>query len=60
MTAKPNTKVLAKKGYKITDKKFYNLGRKEGKVELSREKEVQLLIVILEQNWFHLYIWEEY
>ena len=40
MTAKQNAKVLVKKSYKITDKEFYNLGRKEGKVDLSREEEV--------------------
>jgi hypothetical protein len=53
MTAKQNAKVLAKKGYKITDKEFYNLGKKERKVDLSREEEVQLLMAILEQNKFY-------
>jgi hypothetical protein len=60
MTAKQNAKVLAKKGYKITDKEFYNLGRKEGKVDLSREEEVQLLMAILERNGFHPRVREEY
>ena len=60
MTAKQNAKVLAKKGFKITDKEFYNLGRKEGKVALSREEEVTLLMAILERNGFHPRVREEY
>jgi hypothetical protein len=40
MTAKQNAKVLANKGFKISDKEFYNLGRKEGRVEMSREDKV--------------------
>lgn len=60
ITVKQNTKVLTKKGYKITDKEFYNLSKKEGKVDLSREEEVQLVIVILERNRFYLYVQDEY
>jgi len=60
MTTKQNTKVLANKGFKISDKEFYNLRRKEGRVEMSREDKVQLLMAILERNGFYPRVREEY
>jgi hypothetical protein len=60
MTAKQNAKVLGKKGFKIKDKEFYNLFRKESKLDMSREEELALLMGVLERSGFHPRVREEY
>jgi len=60
MTAKQNAKVLGKRGFKIKDKEFYNLFRKESKLDMSREEEMALLMGVLERSGFHPRVREEY
>jgi hypothetical protein len=58
--AKQSAKVLERHGFKIKDIEFYNLCKKEGKVKMSKAKELELLIAILERNGFYPRVWEEY
>jgi hypothetical protein len=60
ITAKQNAKVLGKKGFKIKDKEFYNLFRKESKLNMSQKEELALLIRVLKKSGFHPRVQEEY
>jgi hypothetical protein len=59
-TAKQNSKILGRKGWKMGNKEFYNLFRKEARLPLSAEEQAELLIGILERNDFHPRVREEY
>jgi hypothetical protein len=45
--------ILAKQGLQIDRREFYNLTRKEGKVPLSKQEELELLMGHLERHGFH-------
>jgi hypothetical protein len=45
--------ILARHGFKIKEKEFYNLHRKEGRLPLSKTEEHELLIGILERNSYY-------
>jgi hypothetical protein len=52
--------ILRKEGLYLRRKEYYNLTQKEAKALLSNQKELQLVMIILEQNSFHFHTREEY